>query len=101
MGKDAADFLGKDFGELLAATGLSAEQIEDRRVVYRQAVEERTTLRFDTPSSGSARRAGGLRLSGNGPAGKLHSPAVEWPQHLQAHSGRGRHGVKARNAMRW
>ncbi len=43
--------MGKDFGELLAATGLSPEEIEVRRALYRQAVEERTTLRFDTPSS--------------------------------------------------
>ncbi len=51
MGKAAADFLGKDFGELLAATGMSAEDIKVRRMVYRQAAEERTSLRFDTPPS--------------------------------------------------
>ena len=51
MGQDAADFLGRDFSDLLAATGLSAEEIECRRSVYRQAIQEKTTLRFDTPSS--------------------------------------------------
>jgi len=51
MGQTAADFLGKDFSDLLTATGLSPEQIEARRLVYRQAAEERTILRFDTPSS--------------------------------------------------
>jgi PAS domain S-box-containing protein len=51
MGKVAADFLGRDFGELVAATGLSDEQIEIRRALYRQAVEARTTIRFDTPPS--------------------------------------------------
>jgi PAS domain S-box-containing protein len=51
MGKTAADFLGKDFGELLAATGLSDEQIDCRRTFYRQAVERRAPLRFDSPAS--------------------------------------------------
>ncbi len=51
MGKTAADFLGKDVADLLAATGLSAEQIAFRRVLYRQAAEEQTILRFNTPSS--------------------------------------------------
>jgi two-component system, sensor histidine kinase and response regulator len=51
MGQRAADFTGKDFSELIAATGLNEEQIEARRAIYRQAVDERTTLRFDTPSS--------------------------------------------------
>ena len=51
MGQTAADFLGKDFSEMLVATGLSPEQIEERRLAYRQAVEERRILRFDTPSS--------------------------------------------------
>src|SRR5271166_5042577 len=51
MGQDSAEFLGRDFGDLLAATGLSQEQIERRRSLYRQAIQEKTTLRFDTPSS--------------------------------------------------
>jgi len=51
MGRNAADFLGKDFAELVAATGLSSEHIEARRAFYRQTVAEKTTLRFDTPSS--------------------------------------------------
>jgi len=51
MGRNAADFLGKDFAELVAATGLSNEHIEARRAFYRQTVAEKTTLRFDTPSS--------------------------------------------------
>jgi PAS domain S-box-containing protein len=52
MGQSAADFIGKDFSELIAATGLNEEQIETRRAIYRQAVDQRTTLRFDTPTSG-------------------------------------------------
>src|SRR5208337_3710697 len=51
MGQEAAAFLGRDFGELLAATGLSTEQIERRRALYRQAIQDKTTLRFDSPSS--------------------------------------------------
>ena len=51
MGKTAADFLGKDCGDLLAATGLSTEEIDARRSIYRRAVQEMTTLRFDAPPS--------------------------------------------------
>jgi two-component system, sensor histidine kinase and response regulator len=51
MGQNAADFLGKDFRELLAATGLSRDEIEARRSLYRQVSYERTTARFDTPAS--------------------------------------------------
>jgi PAS domain S-box-containing protein len=51
MGRDAGDFLGRDFADLLAATGLSPEQIEFRRLLYRQAIDDRTTVRFDTPPS--------------------------------------------------
>ena len=51
MGKDAAGYIEKDFGDLLAATGLPPDQIECRRLFYRQAVEQRTPQRFDTPSS--------------------------------------------------
>jgi PAS domain S-box-containing protein len=51
MGENAADFLGKDFSELLAATGMSTEEIESRRSLYRQAAEERTTVRWDSPPS--------------------------------------------------
>jgi PAS domain S-box-containing protein len=49
MGKNAADYVGKDFGELLTATGLSTEQIGSRRLLFRQAIEEKTTVRYDTP----------------------------------------------------
>ena len=52
MGHAAADFLDKDFRELLAATGLSTERSNARRALYRRAVDERSPLRFDTPSSG-------------------------------------------------
>ncbi len=51
MGQVAADFLGKDFSDLLAATGLLPEQIEARRLAYHQVAEGRTILRFETPSS--------------------------------------------------
>lgn len=86
MGKNAADFLGKDFSELLAATGMSTEEIESRRSLYRQAAEERTTVRWDSPPS-ALRDPRGLRLSGDGPAGKLHPHPVEWAQRLQALQG--------------
>ena len=52
MDKDAADFLERDFSELVTATGLTREDIEIRRALYRQAIEEKTSLRFDTPASG-------------------------------------------------
>jgi PAS domain S-box-containing protein len=51
MGENAGRFLGRDFAELLAATGLAAGQIEDRRRLYRRVVEEGTSIRFDTPAS--------------------------------------------------
>ena len=51
MGQVAADFLGKDFSDLLAATGLPPEKIEARRLAYSQAADGRKILRFDTPSS--------------------------------------------------
>jgi PAS domain S-box-containing protein len=51
MGQVAADFLGKDFSDLLAATGLPPENIEARRLAYSQAADGRKILRFDTPSS--------------------------------------------------
>jgi two-component system, sensor histidine kinase and response regulator len=51
MGMCAADFLGKEFSELLAATGLSPEEIETRRKMYRQVFDERIIARFNTPPS--------------------------------------------------
>jgi PAS domain S-box-containing protein len=51
MGQNAADFLGKDCGDLLAATGMSTEEIESRRSLYSRTAEEGTTIRFDTPPS--------------------------------------------------
>src|ERR1700733_1721492 len=51
MGHAAPEFLDKDFRELLAATGLSTDQIEQRRALYCRAVDERNPLRFDTTSS--------------------------------------------------
>jgi len=51
MAHTAADFLERDFRELLAATGLSTEAIEERRALYRRTIAERIPLRFDTPSS--------------------------------------------------
>jgi PAS domain S-box-containing protein len=51
MGKTAADFIGRDCADLLAATGLSTEEIEARRSIYRRAVQELTILRFDAPPS--------------------------------------------------
>ena len=51
MGKNAADFIEKDFRDLLAATGLAPEQIECRRVFYCQAIDQKTPVRFDAPPS--------------------------------------------------
>jgi len=51
IGRNAADFLERDFGDLLTATGLLLEQIEAHRSLYRQAVADKATLRFDTPLS--------------------------------------------------
>ncbi len=50
-GKDATSFIGKGFEELLAATGLTPEQIEQRRKLYLQAVHDRATVRFESPQS--------------------------------------------------
>ena len=51
IGKNATDFIEKDIDDLLAATGLTPEEIEYRRVFYCQAVEQKTPVRFDTPPS--------------------------------------------------
>ncbi|HTC34550.1 MAG TPA: PAS domain-containing protein [Bryobacteraceae bacterium] len=51
MGQNAAEFIGRDFGDLVGATGLSREEVERRRSLYGEAVREKTSLRFDTPSS--------------------------------------------------
>jgi len=52
MGRSAADFLGKDFGQLLSATGLPLEEVESRRSIYRQMIEDRKPVRFDSPALG-------------------------------------------------
>jgi PAS domain S-box-containing protein len=51
MGHTAVEYLGKDFSELLLATGLNRDQVEHRRALYRRAAEERAIIRFDTPQS--------------------------------------------------
>jgi PAS domain S-box-containing protein len=51
MGRDAAEFIGRDLKYLLAETGLSPEQIEGRLSLYRQAIQERTPVRFDAAPS--------------------------------------------------
>jgi two-component system, sensor histidine kinase and response regulator len=50
-GCDARDFIGKDFGELLAASGLTAEEIEFRRSIYQRALKENTTVYFESAPS--------------------------------------------------
>ncbi len=50
-GRDMRDFLGRPFEEVLAVTGLTPEQIEHRRALYLRAVQERTTVRFETPQT--------------------------------------------------
>jgi len=50
-GQDALAFLGRPFEELLAATGLTPQEIEQRRALYLQAIRERTTVRFESPQS--------------------------------------------------
>jgi adenylate cyclase len=51
MGQNAADFIGKDVAALLAATGLSTEQIEHRRSLYSQAIGQRTPIQWDSPAT--------------------------------------------------
>ena len=51
IGRDPEDFVGKDFSELLLATGISSDQVEFRRLLYRDAVAERKAIRFDAPAS--------------------------------------------------
>jgi PAS domain S-box-containing protein len=51
MGHKAEDFLGRDFGDLLSATGLPPEEVECRRALYQRAAEECRIVRFDTPPS--------------------------------------------------
>ena len=50
-GKNLTDFLGRPVEELLAATGLSPQDIEHRRALYLRAIHERATVRFETPRS--------------------------------------------------
>ena len=50
-GQDALAFLGRPFEEILAATGLTPQEIEQRRALYLQAIRERTTVRFESPQS--------------------------------------------------
>jgi len=50
-GKDMRDFLGRPFEELLTVTGLTPEHIEHRRALYLRAIQERTTVRFETPQT--------------------------------------------------
>jgi len=50
-GGEASDYVGKDFRELLTATGLTEEQIEARRAHYLKAIETGTTVTFDSPAS--------------------------------------------------
>jgi len=48
---DIRDFIGKDFREFLAAGGLTAEEIEVRQSLYRRAIEENTTVYFNSSPS--------------------------------------------------
>ena len=50
-GLDITDFVGRSFEELLAITGLTPLQIEHRRALYLRAIQERTTVRFETPQT--------------------------------------------------
>jgi two-component system, sensor histidine kinase and response regulator len=50
-GKDMMDFLGRPFEELLAATGLAPQDIEQRRGLYLRVVEQRATVHFETPQT--------------------------------------------------
>jgi PAS domain S-box-containing protein len=51
LGGDAADFVGRDFSELLLATGIPVDQVEARRLLYGDAVAGRKAIRFATPAS--------------------------------------------------
>ncbi len=50
-GGDIRDFIGKDFREFLAASGLTAEEIEFRQSIYQRALEENTTVYFESSPS--------------------------------------------------
>ncbi len=50
-GGDIRDFIGKDFREFLAASGFTAEEIEFRQSIYQRAVEENTTVYFESSPS--------------------------------------------------
>ena len=50
-GLDVANFVGKRFEDLLAATGLTPEQIEQRRVLYLKVTRDRATVRYESPQS--------------------------------------------------
>jgi PAS domain S-box-containing protein len=49
VGKKALDYVGRDFEEILAATGLTHQEIEQRRALFRRSVEEKAPVRYDTP----------------------------------------------------
>ena len=44
------DFVGKGFEELLAAWGLTPQEIEQRRAFYQRAIREKATVRFEEHS---------------------------------------------------
>ena len=51
VGKNAMDYVGRDFEEVLAATGLTPQEIEQRRALFQRSVAERAPVRYDTPPS--------------------------------------------------
>jgi PAS domain S-box-containing protein len=51
IGRSTTEFVGKDVQELLAATGLTADEIESRRSLYRRAIQEKTIVRYNSPIS--------------------------------------------------
>ena len=61
-GKDMRDFLGRPFEELLAALGLTPEEIEHRRALYLRAIQERATVHFE-PTLTALRAAAEVAVS--------------------------------------
>jgi PAS domain S-box-containing protein len=50
--RNAADFIGRECGDLMRLSGLSKEEAEGRRALCRQARDERRLVRYVSPSAG-------------------------------------------------
>ena len=53
LGRDVEECIGKDFAVLYAASGLTAEQIEQRRRLYRKVMHERAPIVYHALQAGA------------------------------------------------